>query len=334
MADARRVIVTGATGLIGRKVCAKLEARGYRVVVFSRNPEAARRTMRNGSEFVAWTSAEDGPWAAAIDGAHAVIHLAGANNFAQRWSQAYKQEIKNSRVIGTRGIVNAMRKANLKPKVFVSASAIGYYGPRDATELDESASPGNDFLAEVVKEWEAEAAKAEQLGIRTVLLRTGVVIGSDKRGVGLPLDLKGASLKRPGVVLDFENGALPLMALPFRLFVGGPIGSGNQWFPWVHLDDEVGLIMLALENEQVRGPLNATAPETVTNKEFSKALGRVMNRPSWLPVPAFALRVMLGEIANMLTEGQRVVPRKAQELGYQFKYPTVDSALRALFNRK
>ncbi len=334
MADARRVIVTGATGLIGRKVCAKLEARGYRVVVFSRNPETARRTMRNGSEFVAWTPTEDGPWAAAIDGAHAVIYLAGANNFAQRWTKAYKQEIRNSRVVGTRGIVNAMRKANLKPKVFVCGSAIGYYGSRDATELDESASPGNDFLAEVVKEWEAEAAKAEELGIRTVLLRTGVVIGSNKRGVGLPIDLKGASLKRPGVVLDFENGAMPLMALPFRLFAGGPIGSGNQWFPWVHLEDEVGLIMLALENEQVRGPLNATAPETMTNKEFSKAMGRVLNRPSWLPVPPFALRIMLGEVANMLTEGQRVVPRKAQELGYQFRYPTVDSALRALFNRK
>jgi hypothetical protein len=237
-------------------------------------------------------------------------------------------------VIGTRGIVNAMRKANLKPKVFVCGTAIGYYGPRDATELDENASAGSDFLADVVKEWEGEASKAEPLGIRTVLVRTGVVIGADKRGVGLPLSLRGASLKRPGVVLDFENGALPLMALPFRLFAGGPIGSGNQWFPWIHLEDEVNLIMLALENEQVRGPLNATAPNPVTNKEFSKALGRVMNRPSWLPVPAFALKIMLGEIADMLTKGQRVVPRKAQELGYQFKFPTVDVALRDLFNKK
>lgn len=334
MAEARRVIVTGATGLIGKKVCAKLEARGYRVVVFSRNPESARRKMRHGSEFVAWTAAEDGPWTAAIDGAHGVVHLAGANNFAQRWTKAYKQEIRDSRVIGTRGIVNAMRKANIKPKVFVCGTAIGYYGPRDATELDETASPGNDFLAEVVQEWEAEASKAEQLGIRTVLVRTGVVIGSAKRGLGLPINLRGASLKRPGLVLDFENGALPLMALPFRLFAGGPIGSGDQWFPWIHLEDEVNLIMLALENEQVRGPLNATAPAPVTNKEFSKALGNVMNRPSWLPVPAFALKIMLGEIADMLTKGQRVVPRKAQELGYQFKYPTVDAALRNLFNKK
>lgn len=333
MAEARRVVVTGATGLIGRKLCAKLEARGYRVVVFSRNPEKARSSMRNGSEFVAWTPSENGPWAGAIDGAHAVIHLAGANNFGQRWTKAYKQEIKDSRVIGTRGIVNAMRQASIKPKVFICGTAIGYYGPRDDTVIDESGSAGDDFLAQVVKEWEAEGAKAEQLGIRTVLLRTGIVLGSDKRGVPLPVDLGGASLKRPGVVLDFENGALPLMALPFRLFTGGPIGSGKQYFSWIHLDDEIGLIMMALENEQVRGPINATAPEPLTNAEFSKAVGKVMNRPSWLPVPGFALKLMLGEVADVLTKGQRVMPRKAQELGYQFKYPTADTALRQLFKK-
>ncbi len=333
MAEARRVVVTGATGLIGRKLCAKLEARGYRVVVFSRDPEKARRSMSHGSEFVAWTAAENGPWAGAIDGAHAVIHLAGANNFGKRWSKAYKQEIRDSRVIGTRGIVNAMRQASLKPRVFVCGSAIGYYGPRDDTVLDEQGPAGDDFLAQVVKEWEAEGAKAEQLGVRTVLLRTGVVLGSDKRGVPLPIDLGGASLQRPGVVLDFENGALPLMALPFRLFTGGPIGSGKQYFSWIHLDDEIGLIMMALENEQVRGPINATAPEPITNAEFSKAVGNVMNRPSWLPVPGFALKLMLGEVADVLTKGQRVVPRKAQDLGYQFKHPTADTALRQLFKK-
>jgi NAD dependent epimerase/dehydratase family enzyme len=290
--------------------------------------------MRHGSEFVAWTPSENGPWAAALDGAHAVIHLAGANNFAQRWSKAYKQEIRDSRVIGARGLVNAMRQASIKPNVFVCGSGVHYYGQRDDTVLDEQGAPGNDFLSQLVQDWEGEAAKAEQLGVRTVMVRTGLVLGSDKRGVPFPLDIKGASLNRPGVVLDFENGALPLMALPFHLFTGGPIGTGKQWYPWIHIDDEIGLIMMALENEQVRGPINATAPEPVTSAEFGKTLGRVMNRPSWFPVPTFALKLLLGEVTEVLVSNPRAVPRKAQELGYQFKYPTAESALRQLFNKK
>lgn len=334
MANGQRVIVTGATGSIGRKLCARLEAKGYRVVVFSRDPERARRTMRNGSEFVAWEPSETGAWVSAIEGAYGVVHLAGANLFAKRWNEAYQREIMESRRIGTRGLVNAMRAANDKPRVFVSSSAVGYYGPRDDTPLDEDASPGNDFLAEVVKAWEAEALKAEELGIRTVVVRTGVVLSGDARGrIPIPIDLRGFSLSRPGFVLDTESGALPLMALPFRLMIGGPIGSGKQWFPWVHIDDVVGIMLLALEDERVRGPINATAPEPLTNRDFSKTLGRVMNRPSWLPVPGFALKLLLGPVAEMLTAGQRVVPTKAQELGYKFKYPTAESALRNLLRK-
>ncbi len=334
MAETKRVIVTGATGLIGRRLCAKLEAKGYRVVVFSRNPEAARRSMRNAGEFIAWTPSESGPWAAAVDGAYGIIHLAGANTFGKRWSKAYKQEIRDSRVIGTRGLVNAMRAAAHKPEVFVCGTAVGYYGHRDDTELDENASPGNDFLAEVVEDWEAEAAQAEQLGVRTVFLRTAVVIGSNRPGMSLPIDLRRASLSRPGVVLNFENGALPLMALPYRLFIGGPIGSGKQWFSWIHIEDEVGLIMLALEHPEARGPINAAAPEPLTNREFGKAIGKVLNRPSWLPMPVFALKLLLGDVADTLSKGQRVVPRKALELGYQFKYPTAEDALRQLWKKK
>lgn len=308
MADTRRVIVTGATGLIGRRLCEELKSKGYQIVIFSRDPQKARRSLPGATEYVAWTPAESGPWASAIDGAHAVIHLAGAPILGKRWSEAYKAEIVNSRIIGTRGIVNAMRAAQSKPRVFVSGSAVGYYGARDDTKLDENATPGSDFLAQLAVDWENEATKAEGLGIRTVLVRTGIV-------------------------LDPKEGALPQMSLPFRFYGGGPILPGTQWFPWIHVDDEVGLIMLALEDERVRGPLNASAPEPQTNHDFSKTLGKVMGSPSWFPVPGFGLRLLLGEVAAMLTEGQRVIPKKALDLGYQFKYPTSEQALRQLLGK-
>jgi NAD dependent epimerase/dehydratase family enzyme len=296
MADTKRVIVTGATGLIGKQLCFQLAAKGYEVVVCSRNPESARRVVPEAAEHVAWAAAEDGPWASAIDGAYAVINLAGANLFGKRWNEAYKREIRDSRVIGTRGLVNAMAKAQHKPAVFISGSAVGYYGFRDDTKLDESAAPGDDFLARMCVQWEQEATRAEELGIRTVLIRSGIVLS--KPDGALPINLRGASWSRPGIVLDTRHGALPLMALPFRFFVGGPI--------------------------------NATAPEPQTNREFSKTLGKVIGRPAWLPVPGFALKLMLGELAGMVTQGQRVVPQQAQKLGYPFKYPTSDEALRDL----
>lgn len=333
MADAKRVIVTGATGLIGRSLCAELCRRGYAVVVFSRDPAGARRTLPGMADYVAWKVEERGPWSTALDGAHAVIHLAGVNNFARRWDSAFKQEIMESRVVSTRGLVNAMEAAANRPRTFVCSSAIGYYGPRDDTPLDEQAPAGSDFQAEVVKAWEAEACRAEALGIRVVNVRTGVVFGSDRKSGPIPISLSGASLSRPGVVLDFEAGVLPLMAFPFRLFVGGPIGSGKQWFSWVHLDDVVGLFVLALEDERVRGPINATAPDPRINRDFSAALGAVLGRPSWFPLPRFALQLLVGEVAEVLVQGQRVLPKKAQELGYRFKYPQLEPALRQVLGR-
>ncbi len=308
MATTRRVIMTGATGLIGTRLYEQLKARGYQIVIFSRDPQKAQRALPDAAEYVAWTPSEHGAWASAIDGAYAVIHLAGAPILGKRWSAAYKAEIRDSRVIGTRGLVNAMRAARIKPLVFVSGSAVGYYGGRDDTSLDETAAPGDDFLAQTCIEWEREAARAEELSIRVALVRTGIV-------------------------LDRREGALPQMVLPFRFYAGGPILPGTQWFPWIHIDDEIGLLLFALENEQVCGPLNAAAPEPQTNRDFSQTLGTVMGSSAWLPVPGFALRIALGQVAAMLTEGQRVIPRKAQDLGYQFKYPTSEQALRHLLQK-
>jgi uncharacterized protein len=303
---ARRVVVTGATGLIGREVCKTLIAKGYEVVVFSRDPGSARTKVPGAAEYVAWTPSESGPWAAAIDGAHGVISLAGATIAGKRWNPEYKREMRDSRIVGTRGLVGAMAAAREKPQVFVSGSAIGYYGPRDDTPLDEEAAPGNDFLAGLVKDWEAEALKAEALGVRTALVRTGVVLAK-------------------------EEGALPQMALPFKFFAGGPILPGTQWVSWIHHRDEVGIILLALENEEARGPINAAAPGSQRQKDFARVLGAALRRPSWAPVPGFAVRIVAGEVAEILTTGQRVIPKKAQELGYTFAFPASEGALRDIY---
>jgi uncharacterized protein (TIGR01777 family) len=306
MADIKRIVVTGATGLIGKAVCKRLVARGDQVVVFSRDPQKARGAVPGAAEYVAWTPAEQGPWAAAVDGADGVIHLAGASIAGKRWDEAYKREIRDSRVLGTRGIVNAIRQAKVKPKVLVSGSAVGYYGPRDDTKLDEAAAPGRDFLASVCVDWEREAARATELGVRTALVRTGIV-------------------------LDKREGALAQLLLPFSLFAGGPVLPGTQWWPWIHLADEVGIILFALDDDRVSGPINATAPAPETNRAFSAALGRAIGRPSWAPLPGFALRIMLGEMADaLLIAGQRVVPVKAQSLGYKFQFTDAEQAMRAI----
>ena len=330
MADNKRVVVAGATGTIGRGLCKELIAKGYQVVVFSRDQQKARRAVPGAAEYVTWQPAETGPWAGALDGAHAVINLAGASLFGQRWTQAYKREIIESRVIGTRGLVRAMAEAHQRPKVFIGSSAVGYYGPSGDRKLDESAPAGNDFLArEVCVPWEREGQKAAELGVRTVIYRSGVVINGEGR-MSLPIDLRGASLARPGVILKTEEGAFPLLVMPFYFFAGGPILPGTQWLAWIHLADTVGLLMLALEDERVSGPLNATAPDTLTNRDFARAIGRVMGRPAWLPVPGFALKLLLGEMADMITTGQRVIPKKAEDLGYTFKFPTSEQAIKQI----
>jgi uncharacterized protein len=331
MADTKRVVVTGATGHIGRTLCRRLLEHGYAVVAFSRDPEAARRRLPGAAEYIAWRPSEDGAWAEAVDGAHGVIHLAAASLFERRWSAAYKREIVESRRIGTRGLVNAMAKARVKPQVFACVSAVGYYGPHGDEPLDESAPAGMDFLARVCEEaWEREASRAEALGVRTALVRSGVVIGGGEGPMRLPIDLGGASLSRPGLVLKTEEGALTMLVLPFRFFAGGPILPGTQWISWIHVEDIAGILLKTLEDERMRGPVNATAPEPRTNRDFARAIGRVLGRPSWLPVPEFALRLAIGEMADMVVTGQRVLPKKALDLGYQFRFPTLEPALRAI----
>ena len=237
-------------------------------------------------------------------GSDGVINLAGAA-IARRWTKRHKEAIASSRVQSTRALVQAIGKAGEKPKWLINASAIGYYGPHGNETLSEETGAGSDFLSRVCVAWEREAGKAEDYGLRVVRLRTGIVLG------------KG-------------GGALAKMALPFKLFLGGPLGDGNQPMSWIHLEDEIGLILFLLEHPEARGAINATAPNPATMSEFCKTLGDVLNRPSWAPVPAFALRLVLGEMADMLLNGQRVLPAAAQKLGYVFKYPTLPEALRSL----
>jgi uncharacterized protein len=289
-----KVVIGGANGLIGRALARALRARGDEVVSLVRRPTAAGEMLWDGR------SVPPG----VIDGADAAVNLSGANIGARRWTDAFKKEIVESRVESTHAFVEAIAAARRKPRVFVNASAVGVYGGRGEEEVTESSAPGDDFLAGVCKASEAEAARAESLGVRTVLLRTGVV-------------------------LSREGGALKQMLPPFKAFVGGPIGSGKQWLPWIHLDDEVAIILWAIDGT-VRGPVNAVAPAPVRMKEFARSLGRALHRPALFSVPPLVLRLGLGEMAEVLLEGQRAVPRKALDGGFRFRYPELDHALRDL----
>ncbi len=296
-----RITVTGGTGRVGRRLVERLRARGDEVTTLSRSPSTP--------DAVRWDpSAEPAP-VSALSGRDAVVHLAG-EDVAQRWSDDAKRRIRESRELGTRNLVAGLAAADPRPAVLVSGSASGYYGPRDGAEpVDETAAPGDDFLAQVCVAWEREAQAAEAFGVRVVRLRTGIV-------------------------LDAEGGALAKMLPPFRAGVGGPVAGGRQAMPWIHLDDEVGLICAALDGGAAwSGPVNASAPSPVTNAEFSKALGRVLRRPAVLPVPALAIRALFGEMGSIVTTGVRMVPARALELGYSFAHPELDEALRSTLGR-
>ena len=288
-----RVAVTGASGRIGSHLVGRLRARGDEVTVLS----------RDAAKGVRWDAMIQPAPADALAGRDAVVHLAG-EDVAQRWSDAAKRRIRESRELGTRHLVDgiaALPEAE-RPRVLVSASASGYYGPRGDEEVDESAGPGSDFLAAVCIAWEREAQRAAEHGLRVVNIRTGVV-------------------------LDRKGGALAKMLPPFRMGVGGPVAGGRQWMPWIHRDDEVGIIVAALDGDDWSGPVNASAPNPVTNRGFSRALGRALHRPAFAPVPALAIRALYGEMAQIVTTGVRMVPRRATELGYVFAHPELDGAL-------
>jgi uncharacterized protein (TIGR01777 family) len=295
-----RVTLTGATGLIGTTLLAGLRAEGAQITVLSRDPERAAAALGVPAE--RWDPLGEPAPAAALEGRDAVVHLAG-EPVAQRWSADAKRAIRESRVIGTRHLVEGIGAcASERPKALVSASAIGYYGPHGEEPLDEEAPPGSGFLAEVCSAWEAQARGAQELGVRTVQLRTGVV-------------------------LDPRGGALAKMLPPFRLGVGGPVAGGRQYVSWIHVGDLVGIMRAALDDERWSGPVNGTAPEPVTNRKLSHALGRALHRPALLPVPGAALRALYGEMAQIVTTGARVLPAKPLMLGYEFRHPHVQEAL-------
>jgi uncharacterized protein (TIGR01777 family) len=294
-----RALVTGATGFLGRRLVRALD----RPVILSRRPESAKRILGD-LEIHAWEPIEGPPPGEALGEVEVIFHLAGEPVAAGRWNAKRKGLIRESRVRGTQNLVTAIESHQLKPKVLVSGSAVGYYGSRGEEILEESASPGTDFLSEVCIAWEAEARRAAALGTRVVTPRIGLVLGP-------------------------AGGALARMLTPFKLGLGGKLASGEQWMPWIHIDDIVGLFLHAAERSEILGPMNAVAPSPVRNSEFTRTLARVLGRPAVFPVPALALKIIFGELASALLASERVVPHVAEETGYRYRYSSLEEALRA-----
>lgn len=303
-----RVVIAGGTGFIGNALLEQFVKGKHQVVLLSRNADGLKHLEKDTVNAEQWDAKTVGPWTKRLDGADAVVNLTGEPIAAKRWTLSQKERILKSRVDATKAIVSAIGKVGKKPSVLVNASAVGYYGNVEKGDVTESHPKGSDFLAGVCEKWEQEAHAAEKHGVRVVVLRIGIV-------------------------LEKNGGALKKMLPPFQMFAGGHLGSGIQWFPWVHRDDVAGAVLFAIKNEKAAGPVNVTAPEPVTMKEFCKTLGKIIRRPSWAPVPAFALKILLGEMSDMLLTGQRAIPKKLQEAGYTFKYPKLEKALMAALGK-
>jgi uncharacterized protein (TIGR01777 family) len=302
-----RVIITGATGFIGKALCRRLAERGYEIIALSRNLTNGKEVLGKDVQVVEWDAKSSRGWLDYVEGAKALLNLAGESLASGRWTEKKKHSILQSRLDAGRAVVEAVRIAKKKPEVVVQSSAIGYYGPRHEEICDESFSPGQGFLSEVSQKWELSTQEVEAQKTRRVIIRTGIVLGK-------------------------EGGAFPRLAKPFRFFVGGPLGSGKQWLSWIHLDDEVNAIIFLMERDDLSGVFNLTAPHPVLQKDFSRDLGKVMKHPSWLPVPAFVLRFLFGEMAKeTLLSGQRVLPKRLLASGFRFLYPELESALKEIF---
>lgn len=299
-----RVIITGGTGLIGRALTDSLAADGHTVTVLTRNPDRPLN-LPEGVTAVKWDAATAAGWGHLADGADAIVNLAGEGIADGRWSDERKRAIYTSRVDAGKAVMEAVAAAGKKPAVLVQSSAVGYYGPRGAETLTEQSGPGSDFLAQVCFDWEASTAGADRLGIRRPVIRTGIALSN-------------------------AGGAWPRIVLPFKMFAGGPIGSGSQYWPWIHIDDEVRAIRFLLERPDATGPFNLSAPTPLTNKEFAKEIGRVMGRPAFMPAPGAALKLAFGEMSTVLLDGQRAVPKRLLDLGFTFTYPTAEAAIRQL----
>ena len=304
-----KVIVTGATGFIGKALCFRLEREGYQVVALSRNPERRQRLFGSQATVARWDGANASEWLKYAEGAHAIVNLAGENIGSGRWTSQRKQAILQSRLDAGKAVVEAVESASVKPRVVVQASAVGFYGTRGNDMTDEFSSPGEGFLANVAKEWEQSTHAVESFGVRRVVIRSGVVLGA-------------------------EGGALLQLLKPFRLFAGGALGSGRQWFSWIHIEDEVNAILFLLKKEGLTGVFNLSAPHPLLQKDFARLLGKIMRRASWFPAPGFLLRAILGEMAEeMLLVSQRVTPKRLLEAGYRFLYPEAEHALKDILKK-
>lgn len=300
-----KIAISGATGFVGSRLVARLHAEGHRILVLTRNTTFAQKVFPPQAfpnlEIIAYTPIVSGAWQDTIAGCDGVVNLAGEPIAEGRWTPERKQEILNTRKLGTQKIVEAIAKSQPQPSVLVNTSAIGYYGTSETASFDEDSANGKDFLAQVCQEWEAEARKVKDTNVRLVILRFGIILGN--------------------------GGALGKMITPFKLFAGGPIGTGQQWFSWIHLDDIVSLIIQALTKSTMEGVYNGTAPQPVSMNDLSTTMGKVMNRPSWLPVPGFAIEAILGDGAKVVLEGQQVLPKRTLESGFEYQYPNLQSAL-------
>ena len=307
-----RIIIAGGTGLIGSALTELLSGNGHEVVVLSRNPQKSSSLPKN-VKVVAWDGKTAQGWGRLVDGAGAIVNLAGENisgegMFPSRWTDERKKRIGESRVLTGKALVEAVRSASNKPAVLVQASAIGFYPAHDERRYTEDDAPGDDFQAEVLKQYEESTQAVEGMGVRRVIVRSGVVLST-------------------------KGGAFVPQVLPFKMMVGGPLGTGKQGYSWIHIDDEIAAIQFLMENNAAAGPFNLSSPFPISNGEFGKVIGKVMHRPSFFPVPAFVLKLVFGEVSGILLQGRYVLPKRLQELGFKFRYPDAESAVANLLNK-